>query len=116
MRAGTARATMKVPATQARPPETIEKRRLVSDATRPASTLPRAGVAATWANSIPDTRPRRWSGVTVQRIVPRRTALTLSAAPAAASISRASQRVSSEKPKSAIATPHSPAAIATTRP
>src|SRR3954467_3353226 len=82
MRAGTARATMKVPATHASPPETIEKRTLVSDATSPASTLPRAGVAATWANSIPETRPRRWSGVTVQRIVPRRTGLTVARGPA----------------------------------
>ena len=35
----------------------------------PASTLPSAGVAATCASSIPETRPRSWSGVTVQRIV-----------------------------------------------
>ena len=69
------------PAAHATPPETIEKRRLVSEATRPASTLPSAGVAATWANSIPESRPRSGSGVTVQRIVPRSTALTLSAKP-----------------------------------
>ena len=54
---------------RASPPETIEKRRLVSEATSPASTLPSAGVAATCANSMPETRPRSGSGVALQRIV-----------------------------------------------
>src|SRR5437868_3268679 len=48
---------------QATPPETTEKRRLVSEATTPASRLPSDGALATWANSIPERRPRRASGV-----------------------------------------------------
>jgi len=47
MNAGTAKAIRKVPAMQRRPPETIETRRLVSDATTAASTFQIAGVAAT---------------------------------------------------------------------
>ena len=67
---------------QARPPETIEKRRLVREASTPASTLPSVGAAATWVNSIPVIRPRSASGVATRTIVLRRTALTKSAAPA----------------------------------
>ena len=48
---------------QRTPPETTEARRPTSDATTPASRLPRFGAPATCANSIPDSRPRRWSGV-----------------------------------------------------
>src|SRR5947208_14223260 len=106
MNAGTARTTTKVPRKQARPPETIEKRRLVSDATRPASTLPSAGVAATCANSIAEARPLRWAGVTVPRIVPRTPALTVYAAPAAARGGRACHRLAAN-PEAAIAAPHS---------
>ena len=65
-------------------PETIEKRTLVSDATTPASTLPSSASLATWANSMPVSRPRMVSGVAASRIVLRRIALTKSAAPAAA--------------------------------
>src|SRR5919204_1999514 len=115
MRAGTARAIATVPAMQSSPPETIEKRRLVSEARTPASTLPSAGVEATCANSIPESLPRSESGVTVHKIVPRRTALTLSAAPAAARNSKASQR-DSAKPKATIAAPQSDAATATISP
>ena len=56
----------------------------------PASRLPTAGAPATWASSIPERRPRIASGVTCNRIVERRTALTKSAAPATASITSAS--------------------------
>ncbi len=45
------------PAMQRIPPETTEKRRLVSDASAPASRFPTAGALATWASSIPDRRP-----------------------------------------------------------
>ena len=82
---GNASAQASVPTTQRIPPETTEKRRLVSDATMPASRLPSAGVLATCANSIPPSRPRISSGVTVSTIVERNTALTWSAAPATAS-------------------------------
>ena len=65
-----------VPATQAMPPETMEKRTLVSEATTPASTLPSAGAPATWASSMPEMRPRRWSGEPASMIDSRRIALT----------------------------------------
>src|SRR6266540_2931239 len=68
MMAGTASAIATVPAMQSRPPETIEKRRLVSEATTPASTFPSAGVEATWANSIPESLPRSESGATVEAV------------------------------------------------
>ena len=115
MKAGNSPAITSVPTTQRIPPETIEKRRLVSDATTPASRFPRAGVEATWANSIPETRPRMRSGVTLKRIVWRMTALTLSAAPAPARRRSASQSESAN-PNATMKTPQSPAAIATTRP
>ena len=71
-----ASATIPVPITVRIPPETIEKRTLVSAATAPASTLPICGALATWASSMPDSRPRRWSGVAASRIELRRIALT----------------------------------------
>ena len=52
------RRSRRVPTMQPMPPETIEKRRLVSCATTPASRLPSDGVLATCANSIPPRRPR----------------------------------------------------------
>ena len=58
------------------PPETIEARTLVSEATMPASTFPISGAPATCASSMPDSRPRIESGVTVRRMFERRTALT----------------------------------------
>ena len=88
---------------------------LVSDATTPASMLPSVGAAATCMNSMPVTRPRMLSGVALSMIVARKIALMLSAAPAKASSTSASQSVSA-KPKAAIATPHSDAATATTSP
>src|SRR3954462_15479661 len=103
------------PAMQKIPPETIEKRMLVSAASAPASTFPSVGALATWASSIPDRRPRRESGVTVSRIVERRIALQSSAAPAIARKSRASHRVG-ENPKPTIAAPHAEAATQTPRP
>ena len=48
----------------------------------PASTLPSAGVLATWASSKPCIRPRMASGVQAKRIVERRIALNSSARPA----------------------------------
>ena len=58
------------PAMQARPPETIEKRSAVSEATRPASTLPRAGVLATCVELESLHRARASpSGVQAKRIV-----------------------------------------------
>ena len=104
-----------MPTTQRIPPETTEKRRLVSDATMPASRFPSAGVLDTCANSIPPRRPRISSGVTVSTIVERNTALTWSAAPAAASSSSATQSVV-VKPNAAIATPQPQAAITIARP
>ena len=44
---------------QSTPPETIEKRSEVSDASTPASRSPRLGALATCMNSIPHRRPRR---------------------------------------------------------
>ena len=58
-----------VPITHMNPPDTIEKRRLVRDATTPASMFPSVGPLATWANSIPVSRPRIASGVAVSMIV-----------------------------------------------
>ncbi len=46
-------------AIQATPPETIENRSDVSDASTPASRSPRLGALATCMNSIPSSRPRR---------------------------------------------------------
>ena len=100
---------------QARPPETIEKRMLVSAASTPASTFPSVGAAATCANSIPVIRPRSSSGVATSTIVLRRTALTKSAAPATASSSRASQSAVA-KPNATSAAPHAAAATTTPRP
>src|SRR6266508_818001 len=99
---------------QAKPPETTEKRRLVSEARAPASTLPRLGALATWASSIPESRPRIESGVTVSKIVVRRMALQSSAAPARARKSSAGQRLG-DKPKPTIAAPHTDAATQTPR-
>ena len=108
-------AVTTAPITQSTPPETIEKRRLVNEATRPASVLPSVGPLATWANSIPTRRPRISSGVAVSMIVERKIALTSSAAPATASSTSESQS-DSAKPNAAIATPHPHAASTTARP
>src|SRR6478736_6705318 len=51
------------PTMQNSPPDTIEKRSEVSDASTPASRSPRLGALATCMNSMPFRRPRRWSGV-----------------------------------------------------
>ena len=104
-----------MPITQRNPPDTIEKRRLVSDATTPASTLPSVGALATCMNSMPVSRPRMLSGVALSMIVERKTALTLSAAPATASSSEPAQSVF-VKPNAAIAIPHPAAAITTASP
>ena len=69
------------PTMQRKPPETIEKRSDVSDASTPASRSPRLGALATCVNSIPESRPRRWSGVERSSIVLRSTALKKSAPP-----------------------------------
>ena len=103
------------PTTQSTPPETIEKRSDVSDASTPASRSPRFGALATCVNSIPDSRPRRWSGVTRSSIVLRSTALKKSAPPATASRTSAGQSVV-VKPNAAIATPQAHAAIVTASP
>jgi hypothetical protein len=87
----------------------------VREATTPASTLPSVGALATWASSIPETRPRISSGVAVSTIAERKAALTLSAAPASASMISASTS-DVAKPKRRIAAPHRPAAIATATP
>ena len=58
-----------------KPPETTEKRMLVSEATAPASTLPSEGALATCANSMPVTRPRIEGGVAFKTITLRRMAL-----------------------------------------
>ena len=47
------------PTMQSTPPETTEKRIEVRAASTPASTSPRFGALATWANSIPESRPSR---------------------------------------------------------
>ena len=87
----------------------------MSDATAPASRLPSAGALATWASSIPETRPRISSGVAARTIAERKAALTLSAAPAKASSTSASGSAVA-KPNARIARPQSAAAIATARP
>ena len=58
---GSASAVAMQPTTHRTPPETTEKRSEVSDASTPASTSPRFGALATWANSMPCRRPSRWS-------------------------------------------------------
>src|SRR5581483_8231277 len=68
-RLGIAARIATAPAAHAIPPETIEKRRLVSEARTPASTFPSAGVLATCASSKPCMRPRIGSGVPAKRIV-----------------------------------------------
>ena len=53
------------------PPETIENRTVVSEASRPASALPRDGPVPTTARLTPSMRPRISSGVTVFKIASR---------------------------------------------
>ena len=81
------------PATHASPPDAIEKRALVSDATTPASMSPSRGPLVTTSEKTDDMRPRIASGVTVWLITDRQTALTLSAAPATASRAAAGHRL-----------------------
>ena len=100
---------------QAMPPVTTEKRRLVSDASTPASRLPSEGALATCASSIPDMRPRIASGVACIRIVERRTALTKSAAPASPRKTSASPSCPAS-PKQRIAAPQSAAPTQTPSP
>src|SRR5205085_3006345 len=109
MSAGMYSASSRQPATQAMPPETIEKRMLLRDATPPASTLPSRGALVTWARYAADTRPCKASGVVANMIVPRITALKASAQPAAARRTTASGSVVTN-PNAVIATPHNVAA------
>src|SRR5918995_5107035 len=104
-----ASATATVPAKVRTPPETIDARTLVSEATTPASKFPSSGAPATCASSMPESLPRIESGVTVSRMFERRTALMKSAAPAAARKISANHAASA-KPTKAIATPQAPAA------
>src|SRR3954469_25285006 len=90
---------------QARPPEDIEIRGDVTAAIEPASMSPRRGPLVTTSEKTDDMRPRSASGVTVWLITERHTALTLSAAPATASIAAAGQMLGIT-PASAIAAPH----------
>src|SRR3954451_5471083 len=99
----------------ASPPDVIEKRALVSEATVPASMSPRRGPLVTTREKTDDIRPRIESGVTVWLITERQTALTLSAAPATASRAAADHRLDTT-PTSAIAAPQASTAPMTMSP
>src|SRR5687768_4437707 len=100
---------------QARPPDSTEKRGLVSDATAPASTSPSRGPLVTTSEKTDDMRPRNASGVTIWLITERQTALTLSAAPATAS-SAAAAHSDPTNATAAIAAPHTQTATIVTIP
>src|SRR3954468_6519523 len=100
---------------QRTPPDTTDARRPNAEATTPASRLPRFGAPATCAYSIPDSRPRRWSGVARIRIEVRRTALKKTAPPATPRKGRASGG-DGASPKPRIAAPQTHAQIVTASP
>ena len=70
------------PTTHANPPLTALNTGLVSAATLPASRSPRRGPPETTTKLTALSRPSKASGTFWSRIVPRKTALTMSAAPA----------------------------------
>src|SRR3954468_17916089 len=102
---------------QASPPDDIEKRALVSEATRPASTSPRRGPLVTTSENTDDIRPRIASGVTVWLMTERQTGLTLPRAPPRATGTSAPAAQSEPaRPAAAIATPQTQTAATVIRP
>jgi hypothetical protein len=111
---GTNAATAAIPTRHASPPDTTEvsKPRL---ATVPDSRSPSRGPPATTTMNTPCMRPCISSGAACCRIVERNTALTMSAAPAAASSSTPTHSVV-VRPNAVIATPQATIASSTARP
>ena len=91
-------------ARQPRPPLTALTEGVASDATTPDSTFPSGAPPVPMMYSTLDTRPRNSSGVTVCTIEARNVTVSVSAAPATASISSATGRLL-VIPKQAIAAP-----------
>src|SRR4051795_5417644 len=83
-------ASTPTPAMHASPPETTDSWVPKTAATDPASTSPIRGPPVTTTMNTPCNRPRNASGVATCRIVLRKIALTMSAAPAMPSRSNAS--------------------------
>ena len=86
------------------PPTTTAGTAPITAAATPDSNAPSSFDALMKTISTAVTRPRSWSGVTSGRIVWRRTTLTVSTAPPAASAASDSHMVS-ERPKTTIVTP-----------
>src|SRR5579862_5469873 len=104
LRAGMVNAISAATTKQPIPPLTALMVGVVSEATVPDSTLPSGPPPVPMMYSTLDTRPRNSSGVTVCTIEPRYITVNVSAAPATASMARASGR-RRVRPKQAIAAP-----------
>ena len=104
-----------MPAMQARPPDVIEKRALVSDATAPASMSPSRGPLVTTSENTDDIRPRMRVRCHCLVDVERQTALTLSAAPAMREQRRRGPQ-RADQPGSRDRRPHASTAAITIRP